>query len=84
MGCLFQINVYSIVKENDEAVKAYARKMLKEEKVSFIGSDAHRSDHRPPDVAEGLKYIYDNCSKEYADKICWKNAQAYFVKGDTV
>ena len=84
LGCLFQINVYSIVKENDEAIKAYARKMLKEEKVSFIGSDAHRSDHRPPDVAEGLKYIYDNCSKEYADKICWKNAQAYFVKGDTV
>ena len=74
LGCLLQINVYSLVKETDEGIKAYARKMLKEEKVSFIGSDAHRSNHRPPDVADGLQYIYNNCSKEYADKVCWKNS----------
>lgn len=74
LGCLLQINVYSLVKEADEGIKAYARKMLKEEKVSFIGSDAHRSNHRPPDVIDGLKYIYDNCSKEYADIVCYGNA----------
>ena len=82
LGCLLQINVYSLVKETDEGVKAYARKMLKEEKVSFIGSDSHRSNHRPPDVADGLKYIYDNCSKEYAYKVCLGNAERYFVKGE--
>ena len=76
--CLLQINVYSLVKETDEDIKAYARNMLKEGKVSFIGSDAHRSNHRPPDVIDGLKYIYDNCSKEYADKVCWGNAEKLF------
>ena len=84
LGCLLQINVYSLVKEADEGIKAYARKMLKEEKVSFIGSDAHRSNHRPPDVIGGLKYIYDNCSKEYADRVCWENAVRYFIKGDMI
>lgn len=78
LGCLLQINVYSLVKESDEGIKAYARKMLKEEKVSFTGSDAHCSNHRPPDVIDGLKYIYDNCSKEYADRVCSQNAERYF------
>ena len=80
LDCLLQINVYSIVKEADEGIRAYARKMLKEEKISFIGSDAHRSNHRPPDVIDGLKYIYDNCSIEYADKICWGNAETVIIK----
>lgn len=74
-GCLFQINAYSIVNESNKAIKKLARKLLKEKRVSFIGSDAHQEHHRPYNMTDGINYIYKNCDVEYAKDICYRNAK---------
>lgn len=79
LGCLFQINAYSLVKEKHEGIKSFARKLLSEKLVDFIGSDAHRIDHRPPELTSGVEYIYEICDKDYADAICFRNAERLII-----
>ncbi|MEE1320231.1 MAG: CpsB/CapC family capsule biosynthesis tyrosine phosphatase [Acutalibacteraceae bacterium] len=75
LGCMFQINSYSLMKEKNERIRTFARKLLSEGLVDFIGSDAHRIDHRPPELLSGVEYIYGNCDKDYADAVCFSNAE---------
>ena len=79
LGCLFQINAYSLVKENHDGIRSFARKLLAEKLVDFIGSDAHRIDHRPPELTSGVEYIYEICDKDYADAICFRNAERFII-----
>jgi len=74
-GCLFQINAYSIVEESDKLIRNFARKLLYERLITFIGSDAHRSNRRPYMIDSGVDYIYKYCEVEYAKDICYRNAQ---------
>lgn len=74
----FQINAYSLVEERSDRIRNFARKMLGEKLVSFVGSDAHRTTHRPPIIKNGVEYIYKNCDVDYADDICYRNAEHIF------
>lgn len=74
-----QINAYSLVEETDERIRSFARKVLAEKHVTFIGSDAHRSTHRPPMVSGGVRYIYETCDPEFAADICYRNAKKYLL-----
>ncbi len=79
LGCLFQINAYSLVEEQNDRIRNFARKLLSEKLVNFIGSDAHRIDHRPPELTSGVEYIYETCDKNYADEVCFKNAERLII-----
>lgn len=79
LGCLFQLNAYSLVGERNDKIRSFARKMLEQQRISFLGSDAHRMEHRPPDVANGIQYIYETVPSNYADAVCYKNALKYFL-----
>lgn len=74
-GCLFQINAYSIVNESDQEIKSFAIKLLNRKVVSFIGSDAHRTNHRNYIINDGINYIYNHYDSEYAKDVCYRNAQ---------
>lgn len=74
-GCLFQINAYSLAEEKSDRIRTFARDLLSKQLVDFIGSDAHRVNHRPPELLTGVDYIYENCDAEYADAVCFKNAE---------
>ena len=76
LGCYFQINAYSIFDERDLRIKTFAQKLLKEKSVTFLGSDAHRTTHRPYMIQNGLNYVYENCDEEYAKDICYRNAES--------
>ena len=78
LGCRFQINAYSLEEQEGE-VSERARKLIREEKVSFLGSDAHRMNCRPPSVAKGVEYIFQNCRKEYAEAVVFDNAEKYLI-----
>lgn len=78
MGCMIQINAYSLVLESDPEIKSIARNLLSQGVVGFIGSDAHTSVRRRPQVSEGIQYIKDTCSKEYAEAVLEENAKKYF------
>lgn len=75
MGCLFQVNAYSFMNTDDEQTKEFARKLLKEKYISFIGSDAHGTHYRPYAIKNGIDYIYENCRVDYAKDICYRNAK---------
>ncbi len=70
-----QINAYSLVEERDPDIKAFARRLVAEQVVTFVGSDAHRTDHRPVNLLSGVEYIYKTCNEEYAKDICYRNAE---------
>lgn len=74
-GCLFQVNAYSFVDAKDKHLKSFARLLLQEKTISFIGSDTHGTDYRPYEIRNGVDYIYKNCDSKYADDICYVNAQ---------
>lgn len=82
LGCLIQINAYSLVEEKNQRIKAFARRLLDQRLVSFVGSDAHRTTHRPVSIASGVRYIYDRCEKKYAQAVCFDNAVRYLRAGE--
>ena len=75
-----QINAYSLVEEKNQNVRDFARKLLDHKLVTFIGSDAHRLDHRPPNIQSGVEYIYANCDIAYANDVCYHNAEKMLLK----
>lgn len=73
MGCLIQINAYSILEEGSAQTKQWANQLLEAKLVDFIGSDAHKTFHRPPKLIRGIKDMYERLDKEYVDRILYKN-----------
>jgi len=76
LGALIQLNAYSLFDETDESIRNWARQLALEQKVDFLGTDAHRTYHRPPSSEYGLNWLYESVDQEYADIITWKNAQS--------
>lgn len=74
-GALIQVNAFSFVDETDEPFKRNACELLRNKYIHFIGSDAHRIDHRSPKVDTGVKYILENTDGEYALDILYGNAE---------
>lgn len=77
MGCLVQVNYYDLSEEPNDDIRTCAQELLKAELVDMMGSDAHSSNHRPPKLIRGARYIMENCRAEYAEDILWRNAEKY-------
>lgn len=75
MGALIQINAYSLAEESNDAILEFARKLVRERKADFLGTDCHRSYHRPPCAASGIRWLYENADEEYADALASGNAR---------
>lgn len=75
-GAMLQVNAYSLVEEEDERIRTLARRLIDEGKVSMLGSDAHDTYRRPPQMMEGVAYIRKHCDADYAEAVIWRNAQA--------
>lgn len=75
LGASIQINAYSLFEETDDAIKNWARQLVQQRKVDFLGTDAHRTHHRPPCAQTGLNWLYAHVEQPYADAIAWKNAE---------
>ncbi|MBQ7848879.1 MAG: hypothetical protein IJ343_04070 [Clostridia bacterium] len=81
-GVLLQLNAFSLVQEHDERIRGFARQLLAQERADFLGSDCHRTGHRPPAVAQGLAYIRENCRAEYAHAVCCGNARRLLLRSN--
>ena len=68
-GALMQINAFSIVNEKKERTRNNANALLSERLVDFIGSDAHRLDHRPPVIADGVASLIERYTEDYGKLI---------------
>ena len=75
MGALIQVNAYSFVEERDVQMRERARRLLRNQQIHFLGSDAHRLAHRPPNVASGVQYVLEHAEEEYAKEVLCGNAE---------
>lgn len=82
LGCRLQINVHSLVETKNEELKTFARELLDCEVISFIGSDAHGTNHRPPVLESGLAYLKETCYWEYYDVIYREHALHWLIDKD--
>lgn len=80
-GVLIQVNAYSLSDETDDSIRNWARQLVREKMVDFLGTDAHRTYHRPVSAEHGLNWLYDNTDWDYADAIAWKNARTRLLDG---
>ena len=81
-SALIQINAYSLVEEKDGSIKGIARMLLENQLADFIGTDAHRMDHRAPTAASGIRFIRENCDLTYARAVLWDNAKRLLRLGE--
>ena len=84
LGVLLQVNAYDLYLNKNDATRNLAQWMAKEGMISFIGSDMHgtriKEDGKParrPQMKEGIRWLYENVKKEYADEIVRLNAEKY-------
>ena len=79
LGCLVQANYYDLDEEPNDDIRSCAQELLKAELIDMMGTDAHRTDHRPPKLVRGARYIRKNCRTEYAEDILWRNVEKYLI-----
>ncbi len=76
MGALLQLNADSILGVNGFRVKRFCHKLLLEEKVHFVATDAHDLKDRPPLLRECFLRIHKKYGQAYAARLFYENAQA--------
>jgi protein-tyrosine phosphatase len=81
-GCYIQINAYSVTDGETEQIRNRAKELLDAGIVDFIGSDAHRTYHRPPNISRGIRTLYENYDKDYVDRMVYKNVEDLILGKD--
>lgn len=76
-GAFIQVNAFSLDEESDERIKLRARELLDKQLIHFIGSDSHRTCHRPPRLENGVSYVREKADKLCAKKIIYENALSF-------
>lgn len=78
MGALVQINAASITGDNGRQAKKDTKKLLKEQLVDFVGTDAHSDGRRAPRMEKCAYILRKKYGEEYADALLFANAEYYF------
>ena len=73
MGARIQLNANSIIGENGREVKKFCKRMMKEDLLSFVGTDGHDVDVRQPSIAKCADYIEKKKGHQYAQRILIDN-----------
>ena len=74
-GCRIQVNAGSVAGKYGWKVKHFIRKLLKEQLVDYVGTDAHDQKVRTPEMEKCAEVIRKTCAREYADGVLFANAR---------
>ena len=80
MGVLLQVNAGSILGDKGRAVKKFVKRLLEEERVFCVGTDAHDLKYRPPLMRKAAGYVEKKYGEEYARRIFFSNAATLLKK----
>ena len=69
MGAFIQVNADTITGKDGFMIKRFAKKLLKEELLDFVGSDGHGSKSRTPDMARAYAQVAKVKGESYANRI---------------
>lgn len=73
MGCYIQLNAGSVMGQFGFATKQFARKLLKQQKVHFVATDAHDTAKRAPNLNECARYISKKYDDDYTRMLLYEN-----------
>ncbi len=73
MGCYVQINSQSVLGDDGFFMKLFCKKIIRENLVHFIGSDAHDMDKRRPTMGRCVQYLDKLMGPEYTRRILIDN-----------
>lgn len=76
MGALVQLNADSILGKNGWGVRRFCHRLLKNQQVHFIASDAHDAQNRPPLLGQCRKMVDRRYGSEYAGLLFVHNPRA--------
>lgn len=75
IGVYLQMNGQSILGGFFSGYSRWCHKLLKEEQISFIGSDAHNCTTRSPKLMKSIEWMHKNLSESYCNRIFWDYPQ---------
>lgn len=71
-GCLLQVTAGSLVGRFGRSARETAIRLLENEWVELIATDAHNEKDRPPILSEGRVALVALCGEELAQKMVWE------------
>ena len=72
MGCRIQVNYTDIKDLPGYGSCEKALKMLKDNMVDYLATDAHNASTRSPAIKDALAFLYSQYPSEYVDSIIYK------------
>ncbi len=78
MGIRLQVNASSIVGTNGLKIRHFTKKVLKQQLVDYIGTDAHGTKGRTPAMEKCIDLLYRKYEESYVRSILYGNAMRDF------
>lgn len=82
MGVFLQVNAGSVLGENGRAAKKFCRKLMKQDLLHYVGSDAHRVDVRRPRLGACADEVVRRMGREYAERIFVENPRKIVLRSE--
>ncbi|MBK7928226.1 MAG: exopolysaccharide biosynthesis protein [Bryobacterales bacterium] len=76
MGCLLQVTAQSFNGRFGRRAERFSRLLLDEDLVHVVASDAHDTQHRPPNLGEAYEWLAREKSEALAERLCVANPGA--------
>lgn len=73
MGCYIQVNAGSIMGSFGLGTKMFTRKLLREQLVHFVATDAHDTEKRSPKIMECASFISRKYGEKYMQELFCEN-----------
>ena len=80
MGILLQINAGSITGQSGRRIRKFIRRLMDEDLVFCVGTDAHSAGKRAPRMKKAAEYVKKKYGEAYAAKIFYQNAKQMLRK----
>lgn len=81
LGAKIQLNTRTVLGKSGKAGKAYSLRLIREDLVDFIATDAHDPVYRPPDLQECIAYVRKKAGAAYVQKIFSDNPERMLEAG---
>ena len=76
MGCLLQVTAQSFTGRFGRRAERFSKVLLEENLIHVVASDAHDTQHRPPDLREAHVWLTRERSEAFANALCVTNPGA--------
>jgi protein-tyrosine phosphatase len=77
-GCLVQVTTSSLIGRFGRMAMSFSHKLLDENKVHFLATDAHNLQSRPPRMKEAFDFVAKQYGTGTAERLCITNPKAVF------